>query len=150
MSQPIFYFLVLSSKTAMFKLDDLFPECRLYREKAPQAEPLICIRDDSCPVNHGCMASLVRRIKMLFEEIVPQAELIILYFRKRNVPGLGAGVFWKDFREPRVITVNQQAWERVKFRGTTFQFLPSESFFLSGRGPEPEALTSPDGLALPK
>jgi len=150
MTQPIFYFLVLSTKTAMFKLNDLFPECQLYREKSPQVEPLVCLRDDSCPVNHSCMLHLVNRLKVLFHEIVPQAELILLYFRKRNTEGLGAGVFWKDFREPRVFTVNPKAWERVKIRGATYQFLPSESFFLTGRAPSPEAQTTPDGLVLPK
>lgn len=138
MNQSICYFLVLSSKTAFFKLDDLFPECKLYQEQAPMTEPLICLASDSCPVNHNCMETLVRRLKMIFGEITPQADLILLYFRKRNVPGLGAGVFWKDFREPRVITMNPLAWARVKTRGDAFQFLPGETFFLSGQAPPPE------------
>jgi hypothetical protein len=143
MNQPI-YFLVLNQKTAMFKLEDLFPECSLYREQSPRAEPLVCLAEDNaCTVGHNCMESLVRRLKLVFEELLPQAQLILLYFRKRNVPGLGAGVFWRDFREPRVFTVNPRAWERVKRRGVVFQFVPGESFFLTGKAPEPEPVSAP-------
>lgn len=137
--QSIQYFLVLSSKTAFFKLDNIFPECALYRDQSPRIEPLICLAEDmACTVGHACMDTAVRRLKMLFSEIVPTAELILLYYRKRCVPGIGAGVFWKDFREPRIITVNPKSWERVKFRGVAFQFSPSESFFLSGQSEKPQ------------
>jgi hypothetical protein len=101
-------------------------------------EPLVCLAEDlACTTGHGCMEALVKRLKMLFEEFRPEPKLILLYYRKRNVPGLGAGVFWPNFREPRTITINPTAWERLKKRAAVYQFLPSEGFFLTGQAPEP-------------
>ena len=137
MPKPI-YFLTLNRKTALFKLEDLFPECFLYREPSPRVEPLVCLAEDlACTAGHSCMGTLVQRLKVLFGELLPDTQLILLYFKKRNVPGMGAGVFWRDFREPRVFTVNLTAWERVKRRGAVFQFTPGESFFLTGQAADP-------------
>lgn len=132
----IMYFLNLSNRTAFFKLQDIFPECFLHREKAPQAEPMICLRD-SCPVNHNCMEILAKRLHALFD-LLPGVDLILLYSKKRNIEGLGTGVFWRDMQEPRVITMNPGAWKRIKLRGAVYQFQPGSSFFLSGKGPEPD------------
>lgn len=134
---PIMYFLLMARRTAFFKLQDLFPECFLYREQSPQAEPLLCLREDSCPGNHNCMETLAKRLKIMFD-LLSHADLILLYYKKRNIPGMGAGVFWKDFRDPRTITMNPKAWARLKLRGKVLQFQPDESFFLSGRSPDPE------------
>jgi hypothetical protein len=149
MDNSIFYFLVLSEKTAFFRLNDLFPECSLYREPSPQIEPLVCLAEDaSCLVGRNCMEHLVKRIKVLFEEIVPTANLMVVYFRKRNKPGLGAGIFWRDFREPRVITMNPRAWERIKLRGGAFQFMPSREFFLTGNAEKSSEIDDKQVLSL--
>ena len=136
----LIYFIQLSSKTAFWKLDDLFPECALFREQSPRIEPLVCIREDACHVGHNCMEILAHRLQALFTEVMPQyVNLILLYYKKRNVEGIGAGVFWRDFRTPRVITMNPGGWKRVKLRGEVFRFTPGETFFLSGRAAPPEA-----------
>jgi len=127
------YFVVLSSKSAFFKFNDVFPECSLYQENTPRLEPLVCLRENVCHVGHGCMDTLVKRVQALFGELLPSVSVLVLYFRKRNLPGYGAGIFWRDLREPRVIIMNSYAWERVKIRGKVFQFTPNESFYLSGR-----------------
>lgn len=128
------YFLLMSRKTALFKFNDLFPECALYIEKHPQIEPTMCLRETAaCTVGHNCMETLAKRIKVLFEEVLDGVDLLILYFKKRNMPGMGAAVFWRDFREPRVITMNQGAWNKIKERGWVYQFTPGSSFFLSGQ-----------------
>ena len=132
----IMYFLNLSDRTAFFKLQDIFPECFLNREKSPQAEPMTCLRD-SCPTNHNCMETLAKRLNALFD-LLKGIDLFILYFKKRNITGLGAGVFWRDMREPRVITMNQGAWNRLKLRGAIYQFQPDPSFFLSGKSQAPD------------
>jgi len=80
------------------------------------------------------MDILARRAQAIFNELLPETvRVLVLYFRKRNVLGYGAGIFWRDMREPRVITMNPHAWERVKARGLVYQFTPSDTFFLSGR-----------------
>ena len=90
----IMYFVVFSSKTAFFKFEDIFPECFHYRDQHPQIEPLVCMREDyACTVGKGCLDTLAKRIFILFEEVCANADLIILYYRKRNVQGLGAGLF---------------------------------------------------------
>ena len=132
------YFLQLSSKSTFWRLDDIFPECSLFREKSSRVEPLICIRENSCHVGHNCMEILTKRLHALFSEVVPQyVDLILLYFKKRNTEGMGSGVFWRDFRTPRVITMNSGAWTRLKIRGEVFRFTPDQSFFLTGKSAEP-------------
>ena len=124
-------FLLFCSKTAFFKLDSLFPECKLYREQMPRTDSLMCL-GSSCPGNHNCMETLAKRIFVLFKEIIPQVKLIVLYFRKQGSTSIGAGLFWSDMREPRLITINPSAWEMIKYRGLLYEFTPSPQFFLTG------------------
>ena len=148
-SQKIMYFLVMSSRTAFFKLEEIFPECYLNREKSPQIEPLICLREErACHVNYNCMEIIAKRIRLMFDEFLQNADLTVLYFRKRNIEGLGAGVFWRDFREPRVITMNPTAWSKIKQRGNLYQFYPEPSFFLSGKSANPEESTEKEQLLV--
>jgi hypothetical protein len=138
MAEPI-HFLVFCEKTAFFRLKDIFGECFIYRDKSPLIEPVVCLHEEnSCYVGKSCMETLARRIFVIFEEVLPAVELIILYFRKRNLPGIGAALCWRDMREPRIITVNPYAWSRIKTRGTIFRFDPGPSFFLTGKAPSPE------------
>jgi len=132
------YFVTFCEKTSFFKLQDIFPECFLHREEVPQVEPLICVRNDSCPVNHNCMEALAKRIYILFKEVLPTSRMIVLYFKKRNIPGIGGCIFWRSMDEPRLITVNPFAWAKVKRRGTIYEFSPGPSFFLTGRTAPPE------------
>jgi hypothetical protein len=134
----IMYFVVFSSKTAFFKLDDIFPECLFYRDKSPQIEPLACLQEDNaCTEGRHCMETLSKRIFVMFEEVC-DCDLLILYFKKRNYQGLGAGVFWKDMREPRIITMNPSAWSRIKMHGNVYRFNPGHEFFLSGSSAPPK------------
>lgn len=128
----IMYFVVFSSKTAFFRLVDIFPECGLYQEKSPQLEPMVCLTENVCHVGHSCMDKLARRVHAIFEEVVPSADLLLLYYRKRNYDGLGASIFYRDMSNPRNITMNPYAWERIKRRGKIFEFDPSVDFFLTG------------------
>jgi hypothetical protein len=135
----IAYFVVFSTKTAFWKLQDIFPECFLYREHTPQVDPLMCLSEDNaCHVNHNCMETLVKRINVLFQEVLPTVNVIVLYYRKLN-QRYGAGIFWRDMREPHVITFNPSAWQYIKQRGSIFTFSPNSSFFLSGQAAPPQA-----------
>jgi len=128
------YLVVISSKTAFFKLQDIFPECFFYRETSPKIEPLICLRENnSCHVGKNCMETLAKRIQTIFTHVVPSSKLVILYFKKRNVNGLGAGIFSSDFNRVRVITMNPTGWNAVKNRGLIYEFSPTKDFFLTGK-----------------
>jgi hypothetical protein len=140
MVEPI-HFLVFCEKTAFFRFKDIFGECFLYRETSPMIEPAVCLHEEgTCHVGKGCMETLAKRVYVLFEEVLPRVELIILYYRRRNIPGIGAGIFWRDMREPRITPINPYAWNVVKSRGTVFRFDPGPSFFLTGQAPPPEPI----------
>jgi len=145
----IMYFVIFSTKTAFFKLESIFPECFLFREHAEQIDPLKCLlEDNSCHVGRNCMETLAKRVHVLFEEVLPSVDVIVLYFKKRGSQSYGAGLFWRDMREPRTITMNPYAWTRVKTRGAVYQFAPNPSFFLSGRSapPAPASPSEPADL----
>jgi len=80
------------------------------------------------------MDVLCKRLKILFEDFLPNVDLILLYY-KRGDDGIGAGVFWRDFREPRTITVNPSGWNRIKQRSRLFEFSPEPGFFLGAQPP---------------
>jgi hypothetical protein len=84
------------------------------------------------------MNSLCNRVNVIFNEVVPNASVLILYYKKRNVKGMGAGVFWREAREPRVININLYAWEKIKQRGVVYQFQPNVDFFTSGQTESPK------------
>ena len=142
------YFVVFSSKSVFFKLDEVFPECALYREKSPRIEPLVCLQEDnSCTVGKTCMEVLVKRIHVLFEEILQDVEVLILYYKKRNVAGIGAGIFWRNLKDFRIITINPTSWNYIKSRGAVYQFHPSPEFYLGGTSQKPEEAEE-ENLAL--
>lgn len=144
--QKIMYFLTFCGKTAFFKLQDIFPECFLYR-KDNQVEPMFCMEGD-CPSNKNCMETLSKRIFVLFQEVIVGADLLILYYKKRNKQNsIGGTLFWKDMREPRNITINPYGWNTIKSRGNAYQFQPTSSFYLTGKSPNPTKDSS-DKLAL--
>lgn len=113
--------------TLWAKMDDVFPECGLLIKDATRMEQLQCFID-SCHVGANCMERLARRIKVLFDAF-PKTELIYLYYRRRSDGLLRAGLFWSDFREPRLISMNRGAWERLKHHGQVFQFTPPDGFY---------------------
>lgn len=141
------YFVSLNKKTIFFKLQDVFPECFVHREQSPNVEPMLCLQGD-CPVNHNCMETLAKRVYVLFQEILPAGQLIILYYRKRNFDGIGGSLFWRDMREPRNITINPWGWESAKNRSLIYKFEPGPHFYLTGSAAPPEE-TSDDVVKTP-
>lgn len=136
------------TKTAFFKLKDIYPECFLYRKETPQVEPMLCVQNDGCPVNKNCMHTVAKRLHALFEEVLPDVEMIILYYKKRNIMGIGGTVFWRDFIEPRNITINPYSWVNVKTRGIVYEFSPGPTFYLTGRAAPPEVAEEPLSSSL--
>jgi len=144
------YFVVFSRKTSFFKLKDVFPECFYYREDSPQLEPLIClVEDNACHVGKNCMEVLCKRLHVLFEEILQDVDMMLLYYRKRYDPSsIGCGIFWRNLKDFQVRTINKSAWGMIKSRGEIFQFQPGTDFFLSGSAAPPEEPDSPEEVIL--
>ena len=118
------------SSVLFMKLKDLYPECEFLIQDLPECYPLHCLERDSCPRNQNCMDKLVKRIQYVFETF-PDVQNVVLYFRYQDRPGSHrAGVFWRDLREPRLITFNRTAWEKCKQIGTVYQWVLPDSLFL--------------------
>lgn len=112
------------------KLRDLYPECSFLIEDLDQMFPLRCIADDGCPRNQNCMEKLARRLQYVFDTF-KDVKTILLYFRWRDRPGSHrAGVFWRDMREPRYITFNVFAWEKLKKIGQAYEWTIPDELFL--------------------
>jgi len=141
------YFVSLNSKTIFFKLQDIFPECYFHREQSPNVEPMLCLQG-SCPTNHNCMETLAKRIFILFQEVLPAAKLIILYYRNKNINRIGGSLFWRDMREPSNISINPWGWESAKNRSIIYKFEPGPQFFITGSAPSPKEI-SDDVVKMP-
>jgi hypothetical protein len=122
------YILEVQKKTLFIKLKDLFPECEFQIKDVEQLYPLFCL-SGPCHRNANCMGKLAVRVNYVFEKW-PEADLLMLYFSYRDRPGSQrAGIFWRDMREPRYITMNRTGWEKFKTMGVIYEWhLPNELF----------------------
>lgn len=117
-----------SGKDVLFtKFDNVYPECKKLIRGQNKLYPLICLRD-TCHMNNACMETLAMRINLIFDAF-PSAEVLLLYFKYQDTKSLRSGVFWRDMREPRLITINPFSWQTCKDRGDVFEWnLPAEAF----------------------
>lgn len=131
--------LTVQEKTIFAKLKDVFPECEFLIRGAPQLFQLRCLVDH-CPRNANCMEGLAKRVKWFFDTF-KEASLVFLYFAGPDKPGsIRGGVFWRDMREPRVITFNRAAWEKFKKMGVVYETtMPDELFLGTRRGELPQS-----------
>lgn len=127
MREPIYYF-TFCKKTAFMPLRYVYPECIVLRKDQPQTEGLQCL-NTSCPVNAACMDVLARRIHYLFENVFPECELLLVYF-KNEKGSIRAGVFYKDMREPYVMTCNRSGFAKFQREGTAFSWVPKDEYLL--------------------
>lgn len=132
------YLLDVNGKTVFAKLTDVYAACQFLIADAPQLHPLICLKS-SCPRNANCMEHLAKIVKFIFDRF-EAAQLLFLYFSYRDLPGSQrAGVFWRDMRDPRYITFNRSAWEKLKKMGTVYELnIPNE--LLLGGSFQPKSL----------
>jgi hypothetical protein len=115
--------------TIFTKLKDVYPECFLLIEQASSLFPLRCLKDH-CPRNANCMEKLANRVKYVFDSF-PKAQLLVLYFAYPDRPGATrAGIFWRDMREPRFITMNRSGWEKMKQMGVVYEWQLPDDLFL--------------------
>ena len=126
-----FNLIVFREKTMFIKMKDIYPECFLYINKSPQLYPFICLKNNDCHVGMNCMLTLANRVKYIFDQF-KGVGLLFLYFSYPDRPGSQrAGVFWRDFdkKEPKYMTFNRAAWERIKLQGDIYKWsLPNDLF----------------------
>ena len=113
-------------------LRSVYPECLVHIEPHPQLYPLQCFRT-SCPANKNCAEIIARRVNYLFTMVMPQAEMLILYYKYRDRPkSIRAGVFMRDLQEPRQMIVNPYAFKKFQKGGITYEWFPKDEFLFMG------------------
>lgn len=121
--------LEVQKKTLFIKLEFVYPECFFLIEDQPKLFPFICLFS-SCHRNSNCMEKLAKRVKYIFD-VFTEASLLFLYFRYRNDPDRQkAGVFWRDMTEPRLITMNPYAWNKMKEIGIVYEWDLPQDFYM--------------------
>ena len=118
----------------------LYPECLFLIEGSPQLGPLQCL-DTSCHVSANCMETLVKRVHYLFDRVEPSALMMIAYFKHHSSgESIKAGVFHKDLREPRRITVNPHGFRKFQTEGMVKQWTPTQEYLMIAALPTPRVI----------
>jgi hypothetical protein len=117
-----------TERSVLLPLRYVYPECSKLIEPHPQMYPLKCLRNDGCPANVGCMGILVQRVDYLFSEVMPEAEMLIAYFTYGDTKSLRGAVFYRDLREPRLITMNPSGFRRLQTIGTVGTWVPTDTY----------------------
>lgn len=132
MKQLVAYF-IFQEKTVFMPFKFLYPECFFHIKDHPKLYPMQCFLTDSCP-GSNCGEILAKRVHYLFENIFPQAELLVSYFKYRDKPNsIRAAVFTEDFATPRLITVNPWAFKKFQKAGVPYKWFPTDEYsFMCG------------------
>jgi hypothetical protein len=130
--QPIVYF-VTNEKTVFVPLKFVYPECFFHIKDKPSLYPIKCFLTDACPVGANCGEILVKRVHYLFNEVLPDAQLLIAYFKYRDRPNsIRGAVFNRDLDTPNVSILNPFAFRKFQREGTTYQWYPTDEYLFMG------------------
>lgn len=131
--EQVITFFTFQEKTVFIPLRYVYPECMKLIEPYDQMYPLRCLNEDGCPANMGCMDVLVKRVDYLFQNVMPDAELLLAYYKYRDRPdSIRAAVFYRDLREPRTIVCNKAAFKKFQKAGEMFAWSPTSSYLMLG------------------
>jgi len=129
---PIFYF-TFHKKTAFFPLKYIYPECFFHIKDSPQLIPIACFLSDSCPAGVNCGEILVKRVHYLFDNVVPESEMLLAYYKYKDRPkSIRCAVFTKDLDPPKLYTVNPFAFKKFQREGTTYSWVPPDEYTYMG------------------
>lgn len=124
-------FFVFQEHSVFMPLKYVYPECMTLIEPHDQLSPLFCLAHDHCPANKGCMDILAKRINYLFTFVVPTGQQIIAYFKYRDRPeSIRAGIFNRDMKEPRVMTLNRSAFQKFQRESIMYTWIPNDEYLL--------------------
>lgn len=137
MTKRMAAFVVFQKRTVFIPLKYIYPECSVLIDPYQQLFPLFCLREDGCPANSNCMETLAKRVDYFFTNVVPDAELLIAYFKYRDRSNsIRAGVFDREMQNPRVMTLNPYAFRKFQKEGTTYKWVPPDEFLFMGGSSE--------------
>lgn len=133
MKQPLVFF-VFQRHSLFIPLKYVYGECFNLIEKHDQLSPIHCLQNDMCPANVGCMDILVKRVNYIFTHVAPDARLLVAYFKYRDRPeSIRAGIFDRDLREPKVMTLNQSAFKKFQRESLAFTWIPTDDYLLMSK-----------------
>ncbi len=132
---PLSYF-VVNGKTLFIPLRYVYPECSKLIAQQPQMYPLRCLQDNGCSANMSCMDFLVPRVNYIFNEVNSAAEMMIAYYKyNRQNPGedenreaLMGAIFYKDLREPYLMTLNPSGFRKMQRDGEVQTWVPTMEY----------------------
>ncbi len=112
------YAYVISRRTAIIPVDNIFPECFVLTKMAPQIPKLVCVANPKrCWVGKNCMETLLSRLGRL-AQYHESWRLFILYWLYQNSL-MGLAVRARD-SNMRVISINPHALDYFIFRGEKY------------------------------
>lgn len=77
------------------------------------------------------MDILAKRVNYLFTHVVPDSQQIIAYFKYRDRPdSIRAGIFTRDMKEPKLMTLNRSAFQKFQREGVMFRWIPNDEYLL--------------------
>lgn len=133
--QPITYVL-FQEKTVLIPLRYVHPECFLNIKDSPKLFPMQCFVEDACPPGTNCGEKLVKRVNYLFNEVVPDAEMLVSYFKWHDRPNsTRAAIFYRDLEPPKVGIINGYALRKFLREGTSYQWFPTDEYSFMGGSP---------------
>lgn len=135
-------------RTLFARLADIYPECEILIEDAPQLTQLVCFEPGSfCHKNASCLDVLAKRVVALHDAVgplFPAAHHLILYWRNRNrradvgtYRGLGGAMFDLTWAAPPrrlsarwEYTLNPGGWRRLTELCDTWEWKAPPDLFL--------------------
>lgn len=119
--------LEIHQKTIIAKLQDLYPECSVLIQGYDRLSLLGCFKD-TCHRDAGCLDKLAKRVKAIFDSF-EFANMLLVVFRDRDNKKIKAGVFWRNFKFPKLINVNPYGWQRITELSTQYEWAPPRELF---------------------
>lgn len=133
---PIAYF-VFQEKTVFIPLRFVYPECFVHLKDYPKIYPMQCFMEDACPPGANCGEVLVKRVHYFFENVVPDAEVLIAYFKYHDRPNsIRGAVFRRNLEPPTVSILNPYAFRKFQREGTAYQWVPHNEYLFMGGSKE--------------
>lgn len=123
------YYIVVSDKTILIPLRQIYPECAVLLAGSPNAENLQCLRYGTCNQSvDTCMRILAERVDKFFR-LQPEERTHMLAYYKTPSGSLRGCWFTSDFDEPKVVTCNKHAFDRLRYYGEIHSWEPDSSFY---------------------
>lgn len=135
------HYVVVSQKTALIPLRQIYPECSKLLADLPMASNLQCL-SGPCPKDQRCMSTLAERVHLFFEHVAPSVTHLLTYFKTPS-GSIRAGIFTREMGEPRVITCNPHGMQKLQSIGAVHSTILDESFFRNSYVPVSSLLKNP-------